>query len=56
MKTKLAFFVILLFFPMMVFAQPSIKLSSVCWNAGKVKEGKLLTHSIIISNTGDQLL
>ena len=37
-------------------AQPSIRLSSVSWEIGDVKEGELLRKKLTISNVGDRVL
>jgi len=39
-------------------AGPKIKVDSVDWNAGVIKEGevKVLKHTFIVKNTGDSIL
>ncbi len=46
----------LLLFAASSLAQPSIRLSRVSWEAGRVAEGKLLKEKITISNPGSQVL
>jgi len=53
---KKIFFLLIVFLPDFLVAQPQIALSKAYWHTGKVKEGALLKEKLVISNIGNEVL